>query len=173
MLKTFATLAIAAYAIEIEAELAKSHNLEMDVTQISAVAIGASVTASTCWDEHHCIDRARLNYYSDIGSNSWCARFNDQNQWLEVYFGGQRQLVTEVATQGRGKYDQWVTEFNLMCSQDGETWTKIGNFKGNKDTETVVYNKLAEPQWCRAVRFNPTAWNNHISMRAEVYYSLI
>ena len=50
---------------------------------------------------------------------------------------------------------------------------KIGTFKANNDNNSIVYNKLAKPEWCRAVRFNPTAWNNHISMHAEVYYSEI
>ena len=39
--------------------------------------------------------------------------------------------------------------------------------------DTIVYNKLKEPTYCRAVRFAPLDWNNHISMRVEVYYALL
>ena len=172
MLKTLTTLAIAASAVDIDTAAEKVQRLDLDVPQIAAIQLGANVTSSTCWDAAHCNDRARLNFSSNEGASSWCARFNDKNQFLQVYFGGQRQLVTEVATQGRAReHNQWVTEFDLTCTLDGETWTKIGNFKGNKDMETIVYNKLAKPEWCRAVRFVPLQWNNHISMRAEVYYS--
>ena len=46
---------------------------------------GATVTASTSWAANHGTDRARLNYQAtDGGSSSWCARLNDENQFLQV-----------------------------------------------------------------------------------------
>ena len=90
MFKTLATIAITALAVDIDAVTQKVASVESDVSVAAAVALGATVSSSTCWDGQHCNDRARLNYKSDVGSNSWCARFNDTNQWIQVYFGGQR-----------------------------------------------------------------------------------
>ena len=42
-------------------------------------------------------------------------------------------------------------------------------FVGNKDENTIVYNELNESIVARYVRFQPTAWHNHISMRVELY----
>ena len=75
-----------------------------------------------------------------------------------MYFDGQRQLVSEVATQGRKEHPLFVTEFDLTCTLDGETWTKIGSFKGNKDSDSIVINKLEKPVFCTAVRFVPKTW---------------
>ena len=40
---------------------------------------------------------------------------------------------------------------------------------GNTDRETVVKHGLKEGIRARYIRFRPTAWHKHISMRVEVY----
>ena len=42
-------------------------------------------------------------------------------------------------------------------------------FVGNTNMNTTVYNKLNQPIVGRYIRFQPTAWHNHISMRVELY----
>ena len=42
-------------------------------------------------------------------------------------------------------------------------------FVGNTDENTIVYNELNGSIVARYVRFQPTAWHNHISMRVELY----
>ena len=42
-------------------------------------------------------------------------------------------------------------------------------FVGNADQDTVVYHKLNHAIRARYIRFRPTAWHNHISMRVELY----
>ena len=42
-------------------------------------------------------------------------------------------------------------------------------FAGNNDTETVVKHPLNPPIKARYVRLVPTEWNNHISLRMELY----
>ena len=115
-------------------------------------------------------DRAYLNFKSENGCQSWCSRDKNNSQWLQVNFGGQRQLVTEVATQGRGDANSFVKKYDLLCTLDGITYTKIDSFVGNTNNTGIVTQKLKEPTWCRAVRFNPTEWVD-ICMRVEVYYS--
>lgn len=51
--------------------------------------------------------------------NAWCARTNDQNQWLQVKFA-QRVEIRRVATQGRHRYtNQWVQSYALNHSSNG------------------------------------------------------
>ena len=45
----------------------------------------------------------------------------------------------------------------------------IQEFVGNTDRDTVVYHKLDNAIRSRYIRFRPTAWHLHISMRVEVY----
>ena len=42
-------------------------------------------------------------------------------------------------------------------------------FVGNTDENTIVYNELNGSIVARYIRFQPTAWYNHISMRVELY----
>ena len=42
-------------------------------------------------------------------------------------------------------------------------------FAGNRDSETVVHNKLRPPIKTRFIRLLPTRWNKQISMRIEIY----
>ena len=42
-------------------------------------------------------------------------------------------------------------------------------FKGNKDSDTAVYNTLTPAVITRYIRFKPVEWHNRISMRIEIY----
>ena len=42
-------------------------------------------------------------------------------------------------------------------------------FDGNTDPDTIVSHKLSPPIRARYIRFLPTAWHKHISMRVELY----
>ena len=42
-------------------------------------------------------------------------------------------------------------------------------FVGNADQDTVVYHELSHAIRARYIRFRPTGWHGHISMRVEVY----
>lgn len=42
-------------------------------------------------------------------------------------------------------------------------------FDGNKDSDSVVYNKLTPPVTALVLRLLPVGWQNHISMRMEIY----
>ena len=54
---------------------------------------------------------------------------------------------------------------------DGIAWFSTECVDANKDENTIVTNQLTTPLTARAVRICPCPlkWNNHISMRAEVY----
>lgn len=42
-------------------------------------------------------------------------------------------------------------------------------FDGNRDSDTVVRHNLTKPITASIIRFQPTEWHTHISMRVELY----
>ena len=42
-------------------------------------------------------------------------------------------------------------------------------FTGNTDENSIVFHDLIPPIRARYIRFRPTAWHQHISMRVELY----
>ena len=82
----------------------------------------SAISASTSYDGNHIPQFGRLNKIPASGkAGAWCAKSNDVKQWLQVSFGRQT-TVTKVATQGRYKYNQWVTSYTLSYSVDGAHW---------------------------------------------------
>eukprot|EP01084_Bolivina_argentea_P055291 101386_1 len=65
-----------------------------------------------------------------ISGNAWCAADNSNAaSYLQVNLGD-LYLVTTVITFGRKDYAQWVTEFELLFSTDGVSWTSLGTVSG-------------------------------------------
>ncbi|PFX33163.1 Neuropilin-2 [Stylophora pistillata] len=135
------------------------------------------ITASSQLDGNHSASQARLHFQADgYKVGGWSALTNDSNQWLQVDFGRYTK-VTRLATQGMDGYNQWVTKYMLQYSDDGinfhlqkeATSSSPKVFDGNKDQKTVVYNVLSPPITTRYIRLQPVAWNDHISMRMEIY----
>ena len=52
----------------------------------------------------------------------WTPANHNQNkkQWLQVNFGHPYTKITRIATQGNPDADEWVTEFKLQYSDDGQ-----------------------------------------------------
>ena len=141
--------------------------------KIAAIGMGSPVTASSCWAPDHGVDRCRLNFSTNYGSNSWCAKVNDANQWLQVNFGGEVRTVTEIHMQGRHAHPQWVKQYQLKYTNDGINWEIYCGgevFEACHDENTIVPQKLPMPIQCRAIRICPTSWHGHISIRCEVFY---
>ena len=90
---------------------------------ISDNQMNASSTAnSTQFDDHFQAAYGRLN--SDRG-DGWCTLEPSRtDDWLQVDFNRTMQ-VCGVATQGDNGLGerQWVTDFKLSFSSDGNTWT--------------------------------------------------
>lgn len=109
-----------------------------------------------------------------ITNKAWCAKLDNSDQWLQFDIGPPT-LVTGLVTKGRGENNKkhWVTKYRMSYSNDSRTWhfyrenaAKIKEFQGNVDKDTDRYNFLTVPFVARFVRFHPTAWHRHISMRA-------
>ncbi len=83
----------------------------------------SALSASSTYDANHIPQFSRLNKIPASGKvGAWCARSNDGNQWLEVYFG-RETTVTKVATQGTYNHNQWVMSYSLSYSVDGVHWS--------------------------------------------------
>ena len=87
--------------------------------------LDSQITASSEWNAKNGAHNARLNLQavSGIRSGGWSAApgQNNYNQWLQVDF---IKTVTlgKVATQGRMNADQWVSNFSLSYSMDGNVF---------------------------------------------------
>ena len=138
------------------------------------------ISASSQWGANHAAIQGRLHFHGIFFSSkagSWSALTNDVNQWLQIDLGNLQTTVTRVATQGRNGYSQWVTKYKLQYSEDGMNYhyyREYGQrvdkkFAANSDRDTVVFHELNPPIRARYIRFRPTAWYGHISMRVEVY----
>ncbi|XP_038068756.1 lactadherin-like isoform X2 [Patiria miniata] len=119
--------------------------------------------------------RARLNLKGN--AEAWC---NDDvtdniSPWIQVAFNG-TVTITGLITQGRGDYDQWVTEYRVTNSRNGgQSWNNVTDvdgkpigFPGNNDGNTVVTTRFPFALRTRILRIRPTAWYVHCSMRFEV-----
>ena len=105
----------------------------------------AQITASSENDENHAAVQGRLNLKAGRGkTGAWSAYGNLVNQWLQVELG-RYSIVTGIATQGRNAYPQWVTLYELQCSEDGVTFVYYkapGQSSPKNQVSTVFRAKL-------------------------------
>ena len=88
------------------------------------------MTASTYYDSTYKPAYGRLNLNTADG---WCASSPSQTDWLQVDLG-KLFLVCAVATQGDSRFDgshEWVTDFKLTYSHNGNTWKTYKDANGN------------------------------------------
>ncbi|XP_038060485.1 lactadherin-like [Patiria miniata] len=138
-----------------------------------------SITASSIWQTNRAVCgpvRARLNTQGFAAA--WCNDETTDNisPWIQVDFDG-TVTITGLITQGRGDSpcDQWVTEYQVTYSEDGQSWNNVTDadgtpikFPGNKDRNTLVTTRLPFTLRTRILRIHPTAWHAYCSMRFEV-----
>ena len=116
---------------------------------------------------------SRLNEKTTF--SNWSAGANDSNQWLQADLS-KPAVIYSVATKGRAvSYYQWVKEYRISYSLDGSTWAFVGAggtpmvFVGNSDQNTEVRHSLPEPITARFIRIHPVSWNEHITLRWELW----
>ncbi|CAH3127335.1 unnamed protein product [Pocillopora meandrina] len=143
----------------------------------SGAILDEQIIASSEYDGNHAAKQGRLNFLAVPGkAGSWSSRTNDANQWIQVKLPSNTK-ISRLSTQGRNAFNQWVTKYQLMYSEDGLNFhyyhergqSSPKEFQGNSDSETIVYHELNPPIEARYVRLRPTAWHNHISLRMELY----
>lgn len=94
------------------------------------------MTASSFYENDDNFQPAYGRLYGTRG-DGWCASEKSGKDWLQVDLGKVFELCA-VATQGDGTYDEedeWVTDFKLSYSSDGNTWT---NYEDGNGIEVVT-----------------------------------
>ena len=104
----------------------------------------------------------------------WAASPSDLNQWAQISSIVPQTWIA-VITQGRSHstHNQWVTHYQVRYTLNGREWIFVDggrNFTGNSDQTTWVRNNFTTPVFARAIRIQPTAWSQHISMRFDVLF---
>lgn len=138
------------------------------------IILNTQMTSSTSrYNGHYMAYYGRLN---DNRGDGWCTQSCCRSQdWLKVDLGKTFQICG-VATQATRNYDEWVTDFNLSYSTNGNEWTK---YKDRKDSEmefhrsneshTVDRHILPLPVLASYIRFHPTNQHKWNCLRVEVY----
>ncbi|XP_031557171.1 lactadherin-like, partial [Actinia tenebrosa] len=113
---------------------------------------------------------AKLN-----GSNGWATKtLVDPDDYLQIDLGTPR-IITAVATQGNGFYDEWVTSYKVNHTSNLKNWTTYPEnhflkiFDGNTDRYTVVRHNLKKTITARYIRFIPVSYHTYKTMRVNVY----
>ncbi|XP_034948023.1 neurexin-4 isoform X2 [Chelonus insularis] len=109
------------------------------------------------------------------GVSAWSALDSSYNQHLIADLGS-RCEIRSIATRGRANTNEFVTEYIIEYSDDGQAWTSYESqegvaemFKGNTNGESIKLNRFEVPIIAQWIRINPTRWHNRISMRVELY----
>ena len=94
--------------------------LGMESGHLQDNALSASTSNDTN-HTNHAPQQSRFNTVPSKGrTGAWCAKKNEVNQWLQIYFG-RETTVSKVATQGYDG-DHWVMSYSLSYSVDGSHW---------------------------------------------------
>ncbi|GIQ89033.1 hypothetical protein KIPB_011411 [Kipferlia bialata] len=103
----------------------------------------------------------------------WAANTCDIGQYALLVFDTPT-AVCAVATAGRPGLAQFVTSFAIeYYDPDQDVWVSVDeakdSFDANTDVTSVVLHTLATPVVADRFRIRVLAWEDHISMRLEVY----
>ncbi|XP_042898016.1 neurexin-4 isoform X2 [Parasteatoda tepidariorum] len=130
----------------------------------------SKIYSSTSMSSDRGPDKGRLN-----GLYSWTAGYNDYFQYLTFKFRS-RKIIHRISTQGHAFSNEFVSEYCIQFSNDGDSWRtyissdgEIQLFTGNVDGDTIKLNKFDMPIIAQWIRINPTRWRDRISMRVELY----
>ena len=95
----------------------------------------AQISASSQYDANCAPSHGRLHYNSFNGA--WAAGANDIHPWFQIDFGIET-TVTYVATQGRHNVSQWVTQYKLQYSNDGNSF-QVFKQQGQNSEKVRMY----------------------------------
>jgi len=112
-----------------------------------------AITASSKWDNNHGPSRARLNTVRQgAKTGAWSAKHNNRAQWIQVYLGRRPTTITQILTQGRQDYNQWVKTYTVSYSNNGRRFT-LYRVRGRVRVRFTVtlYLNCTIPEFRRAI----------------------
>ncbi|XP_071508036.1 uncharacterized protein [Diadema antillarum] len=98
-------------------------------------------------------------------------------EWIQVDLRTTEKVVG-IATHGsKPDIGSWVESYKVSSGMNGANFTFVQGscgdmiFTANWDSQTVVFNRLPDPLYCRYVRIVPVSWNpkKNIVFRMELY----
>ncbi|XP_018305702.1 neurexin-4 isoform X2 [Mycetomoellerius zeteki] len=129
----------------------------------------AHITATTSLSERG-PNNARLH-----GDSAWSPELSSYNQHLTMDLGDKYE-IRSISTRGRAHTNEYVTEYIIQYSDDGQAWATYETqdgvdemFKGNVDGDSIKLNKFDVSIIAQWIRINPTRWRDRISLRVELY----
>ena len=97
------------------------------------------ITASSELDDNATASRSRLYILRNRSLYAaWIPSDQDQDQWLEIDIGEPLNVVTAVATQGRGDY--WVTSYKLQYRDKNTTDFQFYTEQGSTESKVTCAN---------------------------------
>ena len=101
------------------------------------------------------------------GPQAWSAGKNQVGEWLQFDLGEVRTVIGTVVQPRRGSSGQYVKTYQVQHSLNGKDWVEVtGQYLGSQNAKEISY--FPAPVSTRYLRLVVTAWNKHISMRADV-----
>lgn len=104
----------------------------------------------------------------------WEPEMMNADQWLDVEFK-KPEPIYGLILQGGVSEDKFVTSYNVLFSEDGQTFSYILDyekqprvFRGPIDKVQFVKQIFYQPIEARIIRINPLTWHNGIAIRIEV-----
>ncbi|XP_072175756.1 lactadherin-like [Diadema setosum] len=135
------------------------------------------------------IPDSSLEVFGSTGLSAKSWRLNRNNvypplpggyQWIQVDLQTQLEVVG-IATQGSysNSESSWVMSYKVSYGTDRVNVTVVQEscgdmiFTANWDNQTVVFNRIPNPLYCRYVRLEPISWNTQTNtvFRLELYGS--
>lgn len=105
----------------------------------------------------------------DCNESSWTAESGDPEPYIQWDFGTPKQ-IQQIQTKGNFEKEEWVTEYRLSFSPDGDSWTMLDKaYDANQDQHTVAENEIDPPIVASMVRLHPTNFHLQMSMRVELF----
>jgi len=99
---------------------------------------------------------------------AWSAKTNQAGEWMQLDLGEEKTVIGTVI-QPRDTNYQYVTEYTVSTSVDGNTWTEVGgSYDGHgSELKENIFSGGAIVR-ARYVRFIVKTWSTHISLRGDV-----
>ena len=104
-------------------------------------------------------------------TQAWSALDNGIGEWYQIDLP-EEAFVSGIAIRGRKDTDQWIKTFKVSRKAEDGSWKSVDSgkeYKANTDRDTQVDVNFDKATKTTAIRIYPETWNNHISLRAELY----
>ena len=141
----------------------KLHNLHEKSAGIIDGLPQKAVTVSAAYQDNH--DAYGAKHIGLTANGCWIGKSVGDIVTIDLL---DTYIVTGIKIQGRNGSNQFVSQFKLRTSQDGNTWTEHGPFIGNFDDKTIVTRRLKMPVLASFVIMVPVKIETHLSMSMDV-----